>query len=86
MRKNKLGDILEVTWIDAQQDSEWQEYIDLNIQELQEFVTVGYYLKEGDNHIALCQSFDNEIKKKGKGLIDSIMQVPKATITNIRKL
>lgn len=83
---NKLGDILEVTWIDAQQDSDWQDYVDVELKELCEFVTVGYFLKEGDNYIALCQSFDNAIKTERKGLIDSIMQVPKATITNVRKL
>ena len=86
MVETKLGDKLEITWIDAQQDSDWQDYIDLDINELCEFVTTGYFLKEGTNYIALCQSFDNQILQDGRGLIDSIMQVPKATIRNIRKL
>ena len=63
------GQIIEITWIDAQQDYEWEDINDLNLKELCEFVTVGYFIKEGENYIAVSQSFDKDILKKNKGIL-----------------
>lgn len=76
----KKYQILDIDWVDANQTTDWQDpdYVlppDLGTH------TVGFFWEENEDWIAVLQSYTTD-----RTQIDAIMQIPKVTIREIRKL
>ena len=78
--KYKKYQILDITWIDANQTTDWQDP-DYELPSDLGTRTVGYFWKETEDYIAVLQSYTTDHTQ-----IDAIMQIPKVTIKEIKQM
>lgn len=82
--KFKLGDRIEIEWIDAVANPGWFERQDFKWPEMR-CKTIGYYLDRNDIAIAVVDSKFDDYEKEDGGL-GGYKTVPLGMITAVRRL
>jgi glucose dehydrogenase len=82
--KYKKWQIIKISWIDSSGQDSWQYEPNLDISEKYlQCESVGYFLQETKNSIAIAQSYTPPREKKS---VNAIIQIPKVAIKKIKKL
>lgn len=74
---------IEVQWVDSIQEKEWESDQYIEIEEVPTIASVGYFFKELDDQVVLIQSHNIDVRDGKLGQIDSILQIPKCSITRV---
>lgn len=84
--KLKKWQIIEIDWLDSVHDNGWK-FEDTAMERAQDkflkHKTIGYFLKETKQFIAVVQSKSNDGEDKSN--VDAVMQIPKAVIKKIKR-
>lgn len=82
--KLKLGELIEVEWVDAVSDSAWFERKDFKWPEMRA-TTIGYYLDKCDIAIVVVDSLFDDYEKEN-GTVGGFSTIPLGMITAVRKI
>jgi hypothetical protein len=84
--KHKVGDILQVTWLDAY-GAGLKTYTYEKACEIGLYVrkTVGHFVNETSNSITIAATLDKE-KKTDNNLFEEVTVIPKGWTTKIKKM
>lgn len=82
--KLKLGDLVEVDWIDATSDPSWFERKDFKWP-VMHVTSIGYYFDQNEVAICLVNSLFDDYEED-KGTVGGYQTIPKGMILEVRRM
>lgn len=79
----KRFDVVEVHWVDSEQDRDWTDFSSYESRTPPTIVSVGVLYEDMEDRIILFQSMDVTVMSRGNGVFDSILNIPKCAIQDI---
>lgn len=76
-------DLVEVEWVDTEQDYEWTNYASFESKDPPTMRSVGFLYEDVRSRVSIFQTIDKSVFYSGNGLFDSILTIPKCSVQNI---